>query len=284
MFQTFASEADPSKGAERVARLRAWLAGHGLDGFLVPRADEHQGEYVAARSERLRWLTGFAGSAGMALVLTDKALIFVDGRYTLQVRDQADMTVFTPESLIDNPPSAWIAGNAGKGTRIGMDPWLHTIGEVRGLKNAADQAGAEIVALDNNPIDAIWDDQPGPPLERVSIQPFEHAGELARDGPLLRRLGLQHPRRRRAAHAAGTGFRHPFGRRPAAAFHGQAQAADRDRGLSDAALRPARAGDAGGRTGRSGEGGCESGARPAARRRPAARHRRGQRWNGGLRA
>ena len=181
MFQTFESEADPSKGAERVARLRAWLGQHGLDGFLVPRADEHQGEYVAARSERLRWLTGFAGSAGVALVLADKALIFVDGRYTLQVRDQSDMAVFTPESLIDTPPAAWIADNAAKGTRIGVDPWLHTIGEVRALRNAADKAGAEIKALDTNPIDAIWDDQPGPPLERVSIQPIDYAGELARD-------------------------------------------------------------------------------------------------------
>ncbi len=181
MFQTFETEADPSKGAERVAGLRGWLAERNLDGFLVPRADEHQGEYVAARSERLRWLTGFAGSAGMALVLADRALIFVDGRYTLQVRDQADMAVFTPESLVDTPPSAWIADNARKGVRIGFDPWLHTIADARSLRAAAAKAGAEMVALDVNPIDVLWTDQPSPPLEPVTIHPIAFAGRLARD-------------------------------------------------------------------------------------------------------
>lgn len=181
MFQTFESEADPSKGAERVAQLRAWLADRNLDGFLVPRADEHQGEYVPPRSERLRWLTGFAGSAGVALILLDKAFIFVDGRYTLQVRDQADMNVFTPESLIDNPPSAWIGANAAKGARIGFDPWLHTIADARALRAAAEKAGAEMMALELNPIDKLWVDQPAPPLEPVTIHPIAYAGELARD-------------------------------------------------------------------------------------------------------
>src|SRR6201991_3557525 len=103
MFQTFETNGDPTAGAERVGRLRDWLAAQDLDGFLVPRSDEHQGEYVAPGSERLRWLTGFAGPAGVALTLQDKAIIFVDGRYTLQVRQQADMSLFTPASLIDNP-------------------------------------------------------------------------------------------------------------------------------------------------------------------------------------
>ena len=181
MFQTFESESDPSKGAERVAQLRGWLAERSLDGFLVPRADEHQGEYVAARSERLRWLTGFAGSAGVALVLADKALVFVDGRYTLQVRDQADMAVFTPESLVDNPPSTWIGENLAKGARIGFDPRLHTIADARALRAAAARAGGEMVALDINPIDVLWTDQPAPPLEPVTIHPIAFAGERARD-------------------------------------------------------------------------------------------------------
>lgn len=181
MFQTFDSESDPRQSAARVAALRTWLADHNLDGFLVPRADEHQGEYVAARSERLRWLTGFAGSAGAALVLREQAIIFVDGRYTLQVRDQADMTIFTVESLVDNPPSAWIKANLGAGARIGFDPWLHTVGEVRTLKAAAENGGAELVALDTNPIDAIWADQPEPPLQPVEIHPIAFAGELAKD-------------------------------------------------------------------------------------------------------
>jgi len=180
MFQSFISEGDPTRGAERLALLRARLAEMGVDGFLVPRADEHQGEYVPARSERLRWLSGFGGSAGVVLVLADKALIFVDGRYTLQVRDQADMAVFTPESLIDNPPHQWIRDHAGKGTRIGFDPWLHTVSDVRQLRAAAEKAGADLVALSSNPIDSVWTDQPKPPLGPVEIQPITFAGELAR--------------------------------------------------------------------------------------------------------
>ncbi|HTV68696.1 MAG TPA: aminopeptidase P family protein [Rhizobiaceae bacterium] len=181
MFQTFDNEADPTKGAERVAALRTWLSDNNLDGFLVPRADEHQGEYVPPGAERLKWLTGFSGSAGVALVLRDKALIFVDGRYTLQVRDQADINVFTPESLIDRPPPVWIRENLGKGARIGFDPWLHTIGDVKALKAAAEKTGAELVPLDRNPIDIIWTGRPKPPLEPVEIHPIAFAGELAKD-------------------------------------------------------------------------------------------------------
>ena len=118
MFQNFDEVNDPTLGGERVARLREWLAAQGLDGFIVPRADEHQGEYVPARSERLKWLTGFSGSAGVAIVLKDRAVIFVDGRYTLQVSDQTDPEIFTIESLIDNPPPKWIKANLGKGARL----------------------------------------------------------------------------------------------------------------------------------------------------------------------
>jgi Xaa-Pro aminopeptidase len=181
MFQTFESAGDPTQGARRVALLRERLAAAKLDGFLVPRADEHQGEYVAPGSERLRWLTGFAGSAGAALVLQDKALIFVDGRYTLQVRDQADMNVFTPESLIETPPSAWIETNLGKGARIGFDPWLHTIAEAKALRAAGEKVGADIVPVEENPVDAIWTDRPAAPLAPVEIHPVELAGELAKD-------------------------------------------------------------------------------------------------------
>lgn len=181
MFQTFDSEGDISRGAERVGRLREWLAARGLHGFVVPRSDEHQGEYVAPHSERLRWLTGFSGSAGAAIVLSDEAVVFVDGRYTLQVRDQVDLDIFGIESFVDNPPPAWIAGNLPKGARLGFDPWLHTIGDARALRKAAEKAGAVLVALDENPIDAIWTDQPAPPLAPVEIHPIEFAGELAKD-------------------------------------------------------------------------------------------------------
>lgn len=181
MFQNFDAKSDPTLSPPRVAALREWLAGNKLDGFLVPRADEHQGEYVAQRSERLRWLTGFSGSAGVALILRDRACIFVDGRYTLQVRGEADMSIFTVESLIENPPPVWIADNLGKGARIGFDPWLHTVGDVKALKASAHKVGAELVPLEKNPIDILWADQPKPPLEPVGIHPNALAGELAKD-------------------------------------------------------------------------------------------------------
>ncbi|MBL8575869.1 MAG: aminopeptidase P family protein [Mesorhizobium sp.] len=181
MFQDFDEVSDPSNGRERVSRLRQWLAEKGLDGFIVPRADEYQGEYVPAHSERLKWLTGFSGSAGVAIVLANRAVIFVDGRYTLQVRDQTDPEIFVFESLIDNPPAKWLKENLRAGTRLAYDPWLHTIGEVRALSEAAEKVGVELVPLSSNPIDAIWPDQPKPPLQPVEIHPIEFAGELAKD-------------------------------------------------------------------------------------------------------
>lgn len=181
MFQSFDVKSDPSQGASRVADLRNWLAAHDVDGFLVPRADEHQGEYVAPRSERLQWLTGFTGSAGAALVLRDQALVFVDGRYTLQVRQQTDPDVFTIENLVETPPAKWLGKNAASGARIGFDPWLHTTGEAAALRKALETRGATLVELDNNPIDDIWFDQPNPPLEPVDIHELSYAGELAKD-------------------------------------------------------------------------------------------------------
>ncbi|QPC95193.1 aminopeptidase P family protein [Mesorhizobium sp. INR15] len=181
MFQTFDSAGDPSVGKPRVALLRQWLAANGLDGFLVPRADEHQGEYVADRSARLKWLTGFSGSAGVAIVLRDRAFVFVDGRYTLQVRHEVDLNVFSIESLVDNPPPLWLRENVGKGARLGFDPWLHTISEVKALQTSADKTGAMLVPLDKNPIDIIWKDQPEPPVTPVELHPIAFAGELAKD-------------------------------------------------------------------------------------------------------
>ncbi|WP_269930379.1 aminopeptidase P family protein [Aminobacter sp. HY435] len=181
MFQSFDSAGDPSVGKPRVALLRQWLLENGLDGFVVPRADEHQGEYVAPRSNRLRWLTGFSGSAGVAIVLAKSAYVFVDGRYTLQVRDEVDLDIFTVESLIDNPPASWIKETLPKGARLGFDPWLHTMGDVRALTAAAEKAGATLVPLSSNPIDAIWADQPDAPLAAVEIHPEAFAGELAKD-------------------------------------------------------------------------------------------------------
>lgn len=181
MFQNFDSNSDPSLAKTRVAALRAQFGALGIDGFLVPRTDEHQGEYVAARAERLRWMTGFSGSAGIALILTQEAHVFVDGRYTLQVREQTDPAIFQWQSLVDLPPAKFLAGRNLAGLTIGFDPWLHAIGEVRTLRAAVEEAGGLLKALPDNPVDAIWTDQPGPPLETVTIHDERFAGRLARD-------------------------------------------------------------------------------------------------------
>ncbi len=177
MFQSFEETADPSKCAERVQALRAKLKEMGLDGFIVPRADEHQGEYVPKSAERLAWLTGFTGSAGMAVVLADKAAVFVDGRYTLQVREQVDTDVFEPVAIMDVPVAKWLAANVGKSARIGYDPWLLTRTQVRQARKGLEPVGAELVAVDANPLDAVWGDRPEPPTAAVSEQPEALAGK-----------------------------------------------------------------------------------------------------------
>jgi len=177
MFQTFDVQTDPSHAAPRLQRLRDGMKRRQLDAFLVPRADEHQGEYVPARAERLKWLTGFTGSAGMALILADRAILFVDGRYTLQARAQCDPQLFEIEDLIANPPARWLEADAAAGWRIGIDPWLHTIAEVRKLDKAAKKQRAAIVPVEGNLVDCAWDDQPAPPLGKVEIHPDRLAGQ-----------------------------------------------------------------------------------------------------------
>lgn len=181
MFQTFEDTANPALGIERAAKLRGELKRRGLDGFLIPRADEHQGEYVPPHAERLRWLTGFNGSAGMAIVLMNHAAIFVDGRYTLQVRGQVDMDTFEPKHLMDEPPVRWIEENLPKGAKLAYDPWLHTIDAAARYKKAAEKAGGQLVAVDTNPLDAVWADQPEPPVAKVVPHPLDVAGEAAAD-------------------------------------------------------------------------------------------------------
>lgn len=179
MFQTYDDTANPALGAERAKRLRDELKRRGLDGFLIPRADEHQGEYVPPHAERLRWLTGFSGSAGLAIVLRDKAAIFIDGRYTLQVRSQTDINVFEPQHLIEQPPVRWIEEHLPKGAKLAYDPWLHTIDAVARYKAAAEKAGGALVPVDTNPLDAVWTDQPPPPAAPVQPHELKYAGEPA---------------------------------------------------------------------------------------------------------
>ena len=180
-FQTFEDASERDQSAGRVAGLRAELKRHGLTGFAVPRADRQQNEYLPASEERLAWLTGFTGSAGAAVVLADKAAVFVDGRYTVQADAQVDKSVFAMEHLVDTPPSQWLAKNAKAGDRIGYDPWLHTNESVERLRQAAADAGAELVALDTNPIDALWRERPAPPSGPVTLRDIKLAGESAAD-------------------------------------------------------------------------------------------------------
>lgn len=181
MFQSFDVTSTPHFGRERVEALRAAFDRLEIDGFLVPRADEFQGEYVPRSAERLSWLTGFTGSAGMALVTRGEAVVFVDGRYVTQLAEQVDATVFKGGDLVGEPPHLWIGKHASKGFRLGIDPWLHTGGEVRKLRKALETVAGSLVLLEGNPLDRLWTDRPPEPLGRVKIQPLEFAGKLARD-------------------------------------------------------------------------------------------------------
>ncbi len=179
LFQTFDDTADGARSKARIDVLRADMKRLGLDGFLVPRADAHQNEYVPPSEERLAWLTGFTGSAGLAIVTIDKAAIFVDGRYTVQVRDQVDTKVITPLDSGTVTPTDWIRSTLKTGQRLGFDPWLHTAASIERLRKAADDAGAQLVPLAENPIDIIWTDRPAQPLAPVAMQPAKFAGETA---------------------------------------------------------------------------------------------------------
>jgi Xaa-Pro aminopeptidase len=179
LYQSFDDVADPSVGAPRVKALREELARRGLAGFIVPRADRHQNEYVPASEERLRWLTGFSGSAGLAIVLADRAALFVDGRYTLQAPEQVDVKLFEIRHVVDDPPGAWIEAHL-EGGKLGYDPWLHTPDAIGRFARAAAASGGELSAVESNPIDAIWADRPAPPLGQVSLYKQSLAGESAR--------------------------------------------------------------------------------------------------------
>jgi Xaa-Pro aminopeptidase len=177
LFQSFVTLGDPSHGRARVGQLRAELAKRGLAGFIVPRADEHQNEYVPANAERLRWLTGFAGSAGLAVVLKDSAALFVDGRYTEQVKTEADPSVFKFLRVPEEPPTEWITRELKGGDKLGYDPRLHTPEAVARYAAACEKAGAELAPVDANPIDAIWPDRPKAPLGVIVPHKLHFAGE-----------------------------------------------------------------------------------------------------------
>ncbi len=181
MFQNFANTNQRHLTPARIAALRSRLETLQIDGIIVSRADEFQGEYVPACAERLNWLTGFSGSAGSAVILKSIAAIFVDGRYTLQVKDQIDLDLMTPLQIPENSPQSWVTRNIPKGGKLGFDPWLVTIREAGRFETACSEAGAELIALDSNPIDAIWDDRPPAPARPVVQQPLQFAGMSSAD-------------------------------------------------------------------------------------------------------
>jgi Xaa-Pro aminopeptidase len=165
----------------RLAALREQMAKDGLDGFVVPICDEHMSEYVGDYAQRLAWLTGFGGSAGSAVVMKDKAAIFVDGRYTIQVRDQVDGKLYEYVGTADKSLIEWLGENAPEGSSIGYDAWLHTQDWAKSAEAKLAKNDAKLVAVKNNPIDAVWDDQPEPSLAKLDVQPDEFAGKSASD-------------------------------------------------------------------------------------------------------
>ncbi|MEL0155196.1 aminopeptidase P family protein [Sphingopyxis sp.] len=167
--------------ADRLARLRAELARRGLDGFVVPISDEHMSEYVGAYAQRMAWLTGFGGSAGTAAVLPAKAAVFVDGRYTVQVRDQVDGSLYDYVGVPQSSVAEWLGANVSAGQKIGYDPWLHGIDWARGLAAALTAKDASLIAVETNPIDAVWDDQPAPSAAPIAVYDTEQAGQSAAD-------------------------------------------------------------------------------------------------------
>ncbi|NOE34718.1 MULTISPECIES: aminopeptidase P family protein [unclassified Ruegeria] len=177
MFQSFQVTARPEQGPPRLAALRDEIAQTGLDGFLIPRADAHQGEYVAPHDERLAWLTGFTGSAGFCVALRDVAGVFIDGRYRTQVKAQVAED-FTPVPWPEISLSTWLKEQLPDGGKVGFDPWLHAVGQISSTMRELDGTGIELVRCDNL-VDRIWADQPTPPMNPVKLHPIEFAGESA---------------------------------------------------------------------------------------------------------
>ncbi len=195
MFQDFSARFSPEHGPERLALLREVMARAGLAGFLVPRADAHQGEYVAPCDARLAWLTGFSGSAGFCVVLPDCAGVFVDGRYRVQVRAEVDLAAFTPVNWPEVKPGPWLLQHLPQGGRVGFDPWLHTRREVEELRKALAGSAVKLVEAANL-VDTIWPDRPAPPMAPARIHLADYAGETgvekrARLGASLAQMGAE---------------------------------------------------------------------------------------------
>ncbi|TGD42418.1 aminopeptidase P family protein [Pseudotabrizicola sediminis] len=196
MFQSFDSHATPEQGPPRLAALRDVMTHEGLAGFIVPRADAHQGEYVAARDERLQWLTGFTGSAGFAVVLPGIAGVFIDGRYRVQVKAQVDLDCFTPVPWPEIKAGDWIRQHLDAG-EVGFDPWLQTADEIATLRAVLEPAGIGLRPT-RNLVDAIWPDQPPAPCGLAFAHPDALAGESSADKRARLAEGLRNAGQRAA--------------------------------------------------------------------------------------
>jgi Xaa-Pro aminopeptidase len=181
MYQIFDDVSSPAASGERVKALQREMKSRKLKGFLVPHSDEHQDEFLAPPAERLAWLTGFNGSAGVAIVLEKAAALFVDGRYTLQARAQTDATLFEVLQTPDAKASSWIADKLTKGAAIGYDPALHTIKEIERLTDTLGKSGIKLIPVDTNLIDLIWEDRPKPSAAEIVPHGLEYAGKSAHD-------------------------------------------------------------------------------------------------------
>src|SRR5680860_947520 len=163
MYQMFDDVSSPAESGERVKALQRELKSRKLKGFLVPHSDQHQDGFLSPPAERLSWLTGFTGSAGVAIVLDKGAALFVDGRYTLQARAQTDPELFDVVQTPEAKASVWLKDKLKKGTVLGYDPALHTIKEIERLTATLDKAGIKLKPVDSNPIDGLWKDRPEAP-------------------------------------------------------------------------------------------------------------------------
>ncbi len=181
MFQTYEPVSDRSFAGKHLPALRAAMKDQTLDGFIIPHDDEYQNEYIPGYAERLMWATGFSGSAGGAIIMAERAVVFTDGRYTLQVRQQADSAFFDYADYTEISIDQWLRENAPKAAHIGYDPMLHTLANVRKLKAAAKATSFELVAVLKNPVDVAWADQPAAPQAPVRPHDIKFAGRAAAD-------------------------------------------------------------------------------------------------------
>ncbi len=181
MLQTFETTTDPARAAPRLHALRAALKTRNLDGFIIPMNDEHMNEYIPPSARRLEWISGFSGSAGMVIVMQKQAVLFVDGRYTLQAARQTDPDCFRIEHLVELPPAKWIEKNLAKSMKLGFDPWLHSSRNTQNLEKACAKAAAELIPCAPNPVDEIWSNRPAPPCGRITRHPLKYAGQKAEE-------------------------------------------------------------------------------------------------------